>query len=113
VIRKAGLLAAAIFAVCALTVIPWAQGADKADKTTRVKAVDFKFMAKRVTIHKGDRVTWSFKEGRHNVTGKNWKSKPLMRPGTTYSHKFKKVGTYKYQCTIHQPGMDGIVRVVR
>jgi plastocyanin len=112
VIRRAGLLVAAILAVCALSVIPWAQGAETG-KTTRVNAVDFKFMAKRVTIHKGDKVTWSFKEGRHNVTGKSWKSRPLMRPGTTYSHRFKRVGRYKYQCTIHQPGMDGVVRVVR
>ena len=112
-IRRAGLLATAILAVCALTVIPWAQGADKAGKTARVSAVNYKFMAKRITIHKGDKVKWSFEQGRHNVTAKGFKSKPLQRPGTSYTHKFKKLGTYKYQCTIHQPGMDGIVKVVR
>jgi plastocyanin len=112
VIRRAGLLATAILAVCALTVIPWAQGADKDGKTTRVDAVDYKFIAKRVTIHKGNKVKWLVKEGRHNVSGKGFKSKPLMRPGTSYSHRFKKVGTYKYRCTIHQ-GMNGVVRVKR
>jgi plastocyanin len=88
---------------------PAATGADKAKE--KVKVVDFEFVSSSVKIRKGDKVTWVFKEGKHNVTGKGWKSG--TKTDGKYSHVFKKAGTYKYRCTIHQPDMDGVVKVVK
>jgi len=88
---------------------PAATGADKAKATVRV--VDFEFGPSKVKIRKGDKVTWVFKQGKHNVTAKGFKSG--TKTSGRYSHVFKKLGTYKYRCTIHQPDMDGIVKVVR
>jgi plastocyanin len=54
-----------------------------------------------LTIKKGTTVTWHWKgKVPHNVTGKGFKSKTTT--ALTYKHKFKKAGTYKVVCTIHQ-----------
>jgi plastocyanin len=111
-VRRAVLLAVSIVAAGGIAMIPGAgahsaQGGDKA----RVKVVDYKFKPVRTTIRRGGKVVWAFKEGLHNVSGKGFKSRTQRRG--TYSHTFKKVGTFKYRCTVHQPDMDGVVRVVR
>lgn len=77
----------------------------------KVAVVNYEYLPSTVKVRKGSKVTWSFKEGTHNVTGKGWKSR--TKSGGTYSHVFDKVGFYKYRCTLHQPDMDGIVKVVR
>jgi plastocyanin len=84
-----------------------ARGVDK----TRVRVVDFDFKPKAVTVRKGGKVVWAFREGRHNVSGKGFRSR--TKGSGTYSHTFTRVGRFKYRCTLHQPDMDGVVRVVR
>ncbi len=103
------LLAVSIVAAGGIATIPGA-GAHGVD-TTRVKVVDFKFKPAKTTISKGGKVVWAFREGRHNVTGKGFKSR--IKGRGTYSHTFEKAGRYEYRCTLHQPDMDGVVRVVR
>lgn len=85
--------------------------ASKAPRKATVKAVNFVFVKDRVKIRKGGKVTWRFVEGRHNVKGKGWGSS-IKRRGT-YTRKFKKAGTYRYRCTLHPPGMKGVVKVVK
>jgi plastocyanin len=103
------LLAVSIVAAGGIATIPGA-GAQGVDKT-RVKVVDFKFKPERTTIRKGEKVVWAFREGLHNVTGKGFRSRTMRRG--TYSHTFNRVGTFQYRCTVHQPDMDGVVRVRR
>jgi len=116
VVRRALSTTAAGVAIGALVALGGAQGAQpgtaKAVAKARVKAVDFKFKPNSVKIKRGGKVTWVDKEGFHNVSGKGFKSRPRLRPGATYSHVFKKAGTYKYTCKLHED-MDGVVRVVR
>jgi plastocyanin len=103
------LLAVSIAAAGGIAMIPGAgaQGVDKA----RVRVVDFKFNPETTRISKGGKVVWVFKEGLHNVTFKSFKSR--TKGSGTYSHTFRRVGRYRYRCTVHPPDMDGVVRVVR
>lgn len=77
--------------------------------TKGVKVVDDAFSAKTVTIHKGDTVKWTWKGSHpHNVKFAGFASKVQVKG--TYSHRFKKRGTFRYLCTIHS-GMTGKVIV--
>ena len=66
-------------------------------------SVGYAFSPSTITIHAGDRVTWTNKsKAPHNVvftklgTGSN-----DLGTGGTYGHTFTKAGTYGYLCTIH------------
>jgi len=87
---------------------PLAHGAS--NKTVTV--AKFKFAPAKVTIKRGDSVTWRFKKdpAPHNVKGGGGiKSKPRISTGT-YRKKFTKKGTFRYICGIH-PNMKGTVVV--
>lgn len=78
-----------------------------AGKTVRVKD-DF-FSPKTLNVSKGTTVTWRWTgDNPHDVKFKSFRS-PVKTSGT-YSHKFKKAGTFKYLCSIHS-GMTGKVVV--
>jgi len=77
----------------------------------RVTASNYEFTSDSVTIRKGEKVVWKFVEGKHDVKGKGFNSKP-QRSGK-FAVKFDKVGTYNYVCTIHAPDMKGVVKVVK
>ncbi len=69
----------------------------------RVKIVDFAFRPRTITISKGTKVTWVNRGTvSHTTTSKTgvWDSGSLA-PGETFSHTFRKAGTYRYHCTIH------------
>jgi plastocyanin len=72
----------------------------------------YAFSPKSITISVGDTVRWDNKssaaEG-HTVTGDGLDSGTLKK-GDSYSFKFKKAGTFKYDCAIH-PDMKGSVTV--
>lgn len=79
--------------------------------TPEVKVKDDFFKPKKVEINKGGKVLWRWKgENPHNVAG--------MKPGRStiafrsaiktdgkYSHKFRKVGTWKILCEVHPVDM--------
>ncbi len=85
--------------------------------TKEVLVKDDFFDPKRVTIEKGDKVTWRWRgEDEHNVA--------LKKPGRTaiaraselqvngkFTHKFRKVGTWRYMCENHEDDMRGKVIV--
>jgi len=103
-------LAVAITAI----LVPFAHAA-----TTEVKLKDNFFKPDRVEIKKGDKVLWRWKgSDLHNVAGK--------KPGTDdiafasefktdgkYSHRFRKVGTWKILCENHPRKMRMKVIVSR
>src|SRR4051812_49849055 len=101
---------AAVAGVAAIAAVPpvVAQGASKKSVTVH----NFKFAPAKVTIKKGQTVTWKFQKdpAPHNVKGSGGiKSKSKISTGT-YKHKFSRKGTFKYKCTIH-PNMKGTVVV--
>jgi plastocyanin len=77
-----------------------------------VKAENFDFDAKTVTVQKGDKVTWKNVEGRHTVTLKNGTFDKVISGDQTVSRKFKHSGTFRYYCRFHKSqGMRGKVIV--
>jgi plastocyanin len=69
-----------------------------------------------VTVRKGTRVRWTWVGGHtHNVRVKRGPVKfhsDLMDSGV-FSHKMRRVGTYKIVCNVHQPDMRMTLRVIR
>jgi len=86
--------------------------------TTEVKIKDYFFKPDKVTIDKGDKVRWLWRgDDEHNVA--------IKKPGTTniaiasafktsgrFTHRFRKVGTWKIHCENH-PGRMRMKVIVR
>ncbi len=96
-------------ALIALTVPAVATSATSERATKRVGAYNNYFAPKKVTVRKGTKVTWTIRQGVHEVDGGFFES-PYLSKGKTYSKKFKRRGTFRYVCEIH-PGMGGKVVV--
>jgi plastocyanin len=78
-------------------------------KGASVELKDLKFNPDKVTIKKGDAVTWVWKENvLHNISGDGFKSD--NRSDGTFEHTFGKSGSFDYQCTLHS-GMKGTIEV--
>jgi plastocyanin len=80
---------------------------------TKVSMKDIKFNPSTVTIKPGGKVTWTNDDSvGHDVTADGFNSGGAgnISSGSTFSHVFKKPGTYKYVCSVH-PGMEGTVKV--
>jgi plastocyanin len=79
---------------------------------TTVKAVNFAFKRKAVTIQKGGKVTWKNVQGKHTVTFKNGSFDKVISGDERVSKKFRHRGTFRYICRFHiQQGMRGKVIV--
>jgi plastocyanin len=78
-----------------------------------VKASNYKFAPKTLTITKGSKVTWKWVNGSHTVTFvKGSYNKSLNKANPTRSRTFKNPGTYKYYCSFHRSlGMTGKIVV--
>jgi plastocyanin len=82
---------------------------------TQVTMKDIKFNPGTVTIKAGGKVTWTNDDSvGHDVTGDDFESGSPggIDGGSTFSHTFKKAGTYAYVCSVH-PGMEGTVKVTK
>ena len=80
---------------------------------TQVSMKDIKFNPETVTIKAGGKVTWTNDDSvGHDVTADDFESGSPggIEGGSTFSHTFKKAGTYDYVCSVH-PGMEGTVKV--
>jgi plastocyanin len=71
------------------------------------------FTPRRVTIRRGDRVVWRWRDrGRpHNVTSTAFPSSRTRSRGS-HAVTFRRAGRFAYRCTLH-PGMTGVVVVRR
>lgn len=81
----------------------------------RIDAGDGWFLPEVVTITTGTTVRWYHAgEEPHNVTAKDesWKTGEIAFGGYA-EHRFNTVGRFPYQCTLHSPGMSGMIVVVR
>jgi plastocyanin len=81
-------------------------------KGGKVSIVDFQFTPAEITIAPGESVTWANNDGApHGLEYRDGSpGKDLLLPGTNYSRRFDKPGTYDYNCSIH-PYMTGRVVV--
>jgi plastocyanin len=78
-----------------------------------VRIINFAFKPKTITIAKGTKVKWTNGGSVNHTTTSTkglWNSGSLA-PGATFAHVFKKVGTFKYHCTIHPTLMHGKILV--
>jgi len=104
------VLAVAITAI----LVPLAHAA-----TTEVKLKDNFFKPDRVEIAKGDKVLWRWKGSNlHNVAGMKAGSDVVVfasefKTEGKYSHRFRKVGTWKILCENHPRKMRMKVVVSR
>lgn len=77
-----------------------------------VKAKNFSFGPKKVTIEEGDKVVWKNKGGSHTVTFNNGSFDKAISGDDRVSRKFTQSGTYRYYCRPHKSlGMKGKVVV--
>ena len=79
----------------------------------RVKIINFAFNPKTITIAKGTKVKWTNGGSVNHTTTSNkglWDSGALA-PSGSFTHAFKKAGTFKYHCTIHPTLMHGKIVV--
>jgi len=79
----------------------------------RVKIVNFAFKPKAITIAKGTKVRWTNRGSVSHTTTSNkglWDS-GVLAPGATFGRVFRKVGTFKYHCTLHPTLMHGKIIV--
>ena len=66
---------------------------------------------KTVKIKRGGVVKWTWTDSApHNVQGAGIKSKTVAKKGFTYSHRFRKKGSFKFHCVVH-PSMTTTVKV--
>ena len=97
VLRRTVAVAAAL-AVAALAV-PSSLAAER-----DVKVKDDYFKPSSLTIKKGTTITWQWRgQSQHNVVVGQGPSqfRSKIKTKGTYSHTFKKLGTYHLTCTVH------------
>ncbi len=104
-------------ALLTVPVIAAALGGQVASSGAASKTVTLKniaFSPKKLSVHKGTKVTFAFRDGSttHNVTstGKKRFKTVSNRSSGSVSRTFKRAGTYTYACTLH-PGMTGRIVV--
>jgi plastocyanin len=114
--RKAILTLLALAALVAASLALAAAGGAVTGRAARSKTVRLTanntFKPKSIRIGRGTTVKWVWRGGFHNVTGRRFHSRTTARVGATYRHKFRRRGTFRIVCTIHQTiGMKMTVRV--
>ena len=106
-LRRVGAVALAVTLLVVLTVGVASAGGN------RVRATNFNFKPRTITIQKGERVTWKRIEGKHTVTLKNGSfDKVISRAHPRARKRFRHRGTFRYFCRFHRSlGMKGKVVV--
>jgi plastocyanin len=114
--KRFGTLLALAAAVAALVVLPTTafggSGGARPASSHTVTLKDIAFHPGNLSIHRGDSVTWLWRDGEteHNVTGKGFHSRTQAHG--SYTVKFTHSGTFSYRCTIHEAeGMRGKIVV--
>jgi len=79
----------------------------------RVKASNYTFKPRTLTVQKGDKVVWKWINGSHTVTfRKGSYDKRLNRAHPRRARTFRKRGTFRYYCRPHRSlGMKGKIVV--
>jgi plastocyanin len=95
----------------ALLVPSAALGGAHAAATHGVSLHEFRFHPGTLTIRRGDKVTWVWRDQtEHNVTFHGFHSRTQVHG--SYTVRFTHAGTFSYRCTIHAAeGMRGKIVV--
>jgi plastocyanin len=112
-------VAALCLAAAALVLAPASGGAGAVGASTKSVSVrDSVFSPRSVSVSRGGKVVWRWRgELDHNVRFRKVPSGASRRGSATqtsgrFARTFKKRGTYRYVCTIHEAlGMKGTVHV--
>ena len=101
----------ACIAVAAALVPAVAYGGAGSASTHTVTLHEFRFHPGTLSIHRGDKVTWVWRdEVEHNVTFHRFHSRTQVHGA--YTVQFNHSGTFRYECTIHgREGMRGKIVV--
>jgi plastocyanin len=108
--KRLSLLATVALASAALTPAA-ALGGARAASTHTVTLREFRFHPGTLTIRRGDKVTWQWRDQtEHNVTFHSFHSR--TQEFGSYTVRFNRAGTFNYHCTIHvEEGMRGKIVV--
>lgn len=109
-ISRASVVAVLLAVAAALWPAAGASGT-AGHKTVVIKDIDF--TPSTVKVRKGQTVRWSWQDGPytpHDVTFRKLRKHSPTQTSGSYSLRFAKRGTFKYECTIHL-GMTGKVVV--
>jgi plastocyanin len=80
--------------------------------TRRVAVHDNFFQPGTRKVEKGTRVKWVNRgQNRHTTTSRNGLWDATLDSGQSFSKRFRKLGTFRYVCEIHD-GMTGRIKVV-
>jgi plastocyanin len=83
--------------------------------TVTVAIINYAYFPPAITIKAGTTIKFvNHDVVEHTVTAKSGAfNSPLIGPGVTWKHTFKRAGlTYHYYCQVH-PSMTGIVKVTK
>lgn len=85
-------------------------GGGSGDGTTVVLR-NIKFEPAKISIARGQTVTWRWEDGavQHDVAGEGFKSE--VKASGTFAHTFNESGSFDYICTVHPATMKGTVQV--
>jgi plastocyanin len=97
------VVAVSVAGVLALT---GSAGAEGKRGGTTIKLLSETFSPDKKSISAGTKVKFKWIDGKHNIVkssgpGGSIDSGIFNTPGVHFKHKFKKAGTYKLICTIH------------
>ena len=86
-------------------------GADTSGKGVVLRDIAFK--PERISVKKGDTVTWRFQDKGipHNVVADDGSFKSDTKDSGTFEHSFDTAGSFPYTCTVHPDTMKGTVQV--
>ena len=69
------------------------------------------FSPDHATITHGQSVCWQASSVTHTVTSDNGLFNTSLPAGQIFVYTFATAGSYPYHCTIHAPGMTGVITV--
>ena len=98
-------LAVALFLVVLAPPVGAAEGEagpSGATQVVRVRVVDFAFRPRNLTIARGTVVRWVNRgDVTHTTTSNTGLWGETLSPGETFRRRFRRIGTFRYHCTIH------------
>lgn len=71
-----------------------------------------RFSPSKLVIHRGDTVTWLWRDGKtlHNVVSNSFRGLDNPKSSGSFTKRFTRRGSYPFFCTIHA-GMTGTIVV--
>jgi plastocyanin len=103
---------AALFAAGVVLAPGVAVGVPRAASSHSVVLRHNRFSPPKTVVHRGDAVTWLWRDGKtqHNVVSNSFHGLVNPKSSGSFTKRFTRSGSYSYFCTIHA-GMTGTIVV--